>query len=372
MRRILAGLACAALIGSAQAQVVTGAMFLPSPVGVILSIGQWIIFESERTYYIEVLGEGRTSEEAKLNGFRIAVEQAVGSVIASETQVNNNRITRDEIISYASGYVTKYEIVKQEPGGIGVKATMKVWIKKSGIANRLLNQSKGAGDFEGAQASVQLSTLQYERGQGDRLVNLVVNDFYRLGFDLSIKPVTVKFDDDRSAVAFVPFTLKWNQDYVKSLWEAVKTTSQEQWPGVCWQLAVGGNCRQPASIIQLSTKLPFGAGGDKVGFGDTVKVNSMLNMMVNTQPRIKATLYTNTNAVMFVGCYTWDMLDHSAGFNVQGAEYFVDSNFYGPKNVVIYKDAKLEGHISFRMNAEQLKNAGRVDMKLVPQNQCPK
>ena len=336
------------------------------------SAGFWTTLNGEKVYYIEVMGQGATPEAARLNGFRIAVEQVIGSVISSETEVNNSRVTRDEIISYASGYVTKYEIVSQEPSDIGVRTVMKVWIKRSTIANRLLNQSKGAGDFEGAQASVQLSTLQHERGQGDRLVNSVINDFYRLGFDLSIKPVTVKFDDDRSAIAFVPFTLKWNQDYVKSLWEAVKITSQEQWPGVCWQLALGGSCRQPVSIIQLSTNLPFGVGGDKVGFGDTAKVNSMLNMMVNTQPMIKATLYTNTNAVMFVGCYTWDMLDHSSGFNVQGAEYFVDSNFYGPKNVVIYKDAKLEGHISFKMNPEQLKNAGRVDMKLVPQNQCPK
>ena len=112
MHRILAVLACVGLITSAQAQMITGAMFLPSPVGVLLSIGQWITFESERTYYIEVLGEGRTPDEARNNGFRLAVEQAVGAIIASESEVNNNRLSRDEIISYASGYVTKYEITR--------------------------------------------------------------------------------------------------------------------------------------------------------------------------------------------------------------------------------------------------------------------
>ena len=370
MRRILAVLACAAVISSAQAQVITGAMFLPSPVGVILSIGQWITFESERTYYIEVLGEGRTANEARNNGFRIAVEQAVGSIIASETEVNNSRVTRDEIISYASGYVTKYEIVNQEPGGLGVKTTMKVWIKKSNIANRLLNEGSKPGDVEGSKAAVQLATLQHERAQGDRLVAIVVNDFYRLGFDLEIKPVVVTFDNNRAGIVTVPFTLTWNRTYLKSLQEAVKATSQEARPDLCWQVAVGGKCRPQASTISIST------GGlvnysEKSGFGDTVKVNNILSVMVNTQPRVLVSMYNQQNAPIYRACYSWDMLDHSSGYNVQGARYFVDSYFSNTPNVVIDGSAELKGHISVPMNPNQLANAGKVEMKVIPLNQCP-
>jgi hypothetical protein len=371
MRRILAGLACVGIIMSAQAQVITGAMFLPSPVGVVLSIGQWIIFETERTYYIEVMGEGRTPDEARNNGFRIAVEQAVGSIIAAESEVNNNRLTRDEIISYASGYVTKYEIVKQEAGGLGVKTTMKVWIKKSNLANRLLNQGSKPGDVEGSKAAVQLATLQEERATGDRLVSMVVNDFYRLGFNLEIKPVVVTFDNNRNGIVSVPFVLKWNRDYLKSLQEAVKATSQEARPDLCWQLALGGKCRPPVSTISIST------GGlinysEKVGFGDTVKVNNILNVMVNSQPRVRVTMYNQQNAPISTACYSWDMLDHTSGFNVQGAQYFVDSYFAGPPNVVIDGNAELKGHISVTMNSNQLANAGKVEMKVIPVNQCPR
>jgi len=372
MRRILAVLACVGLIASAQAQVITGAMFLPSPVGVILSIGQWIIFESERTYYIEVLGEGRTAEEAKLNGFRIAVEQAVGSIIAAETEVNNNRIVRDEIISYAAGYVTKYEIVSQEAGGLGVKTTMKLWIKKSNIANRLLNEGSKPADIEGRKAATQLATLQYEREQGDRLIATVVNDFYRLGFNIEIKPVVVTFDNNRNGVVTVPFLVKWNRDYLKSLWEVLKATRQESNPEACWQLVLGGKCAPPASMITISTGGFMGGSGGKLGYGDKNKMNNILNVMVGTQPKVMMTIYNQQSAPAYVGCYSFDTLDHNSGYNVQGAQYFVDSRFYGPPNVVIDGNAELKGNIALTMNPNQLANAGKVELKIVPLNQCPR
>ena len=74
-------------------------MIMPSPLGIILTVGQWIYNGTEKVYYIEVEGEGPTPEEARLNGFRLAVEQSVGSIIASETEVRNERAIRDEIIS---------------------------------------------------------------------------------------------------------------------------------------------------------------------------------------------------------------------------------------------------------------------------------
>jgi hypothetical protein len=45
----------------------------------------------------------------------LAVEQALGTLISSETEVNNGRIVRDEIVSYASGYVDRFDIVSTQP-----------------------------------------------------------------------------------------------------------------------------------------------------------------------------------------------------------------------------------------------------------------
>lgn len=364
MRRIIAVLACAVSF-TAQAQLITGAMLMPNPLGVVLSIGQWITFEGDKTYYIEVQGQGRDVNEARLNGFRIAVEQAVGTIVASETEVNNNRITRDEIISYASAYITKYQTVSEEPSNMGAKVTMKVWLKRSTIANRLLNEGSKPAEVDGSNAAVALATLQYERAQGDKLVNTVLNDFYRLGFNFEIKKVTVKLDDTRGGIVETPFVLSWNRDYLKSLWEALKATAQDTSPGVCW------NCRPHAALVTIATGGFMGGSGGKLGFSDTAKVNSMLRVMVGTQPRVRMTIYTTQNTTMYVGCHSWDALDHASGYNVQGARYFVDSSFYGPPNVNINGNNDLSGIISIRMNPEQLRQASRVELKVVPVAQCP-
>ena len=364
MRRILVALTCALTILSAQAQV--PAILMPSPLGVALTVGKWIYDGLEKVYYIEVAGEGTTLEESKLNGFRIAVEQAVGSVIASETEVNNNRITRDEIISYASGYVDRYEVVSQAPSQNGYRTVMKVWIKRSSISNRLLHTSPTSTEINGDKASTTLSTLQYERAQGDRLADTVINDFYRLGLNIQSKNPSVMLDDARNGVIVVPFVLAWNDNYIESLQEVLKRTAQDQRADLCMNVIKPCD-RQP--FVTISRKYGFDS---KVSFSDTAKVDKILNTMVKTRPTIKMTIYTPDNRIFYHGCYNLDQLNHDSGYDVLGAEYFVDSKFYGAKNAVINSSLKVEKNITLSVRADQLKYAGRVELQIIPASQCPR
>lgn len=366
MRRILAVLACVGIVTSTQAQVITGAMFLPSPVGVVLSIGQWIIFETERTYYIEVLGEGSTPDEARNNGFRIAVEQAVGAIIASESEANNNRLTRDEIISYASGYITKYEIVKQEPGGLGVKTTMKVWIKKSSIANRLLNETKTIGDIEGAKAAVQLSTLQYERTQGDRLVQTVINDFYRRGFVFEMKPIQVKFERNRSGTIEVPFRLTWSRDYLKSLWEALRATAQDKRATGCW-----APCTQNVATILISTGGFMGGDGGRLGFSDSAKLDAILAMMVRTEPTVMLTVRSDQNLVVSRTCHRWQELDNIDDYNVRPGRFIRVQGYGHATGVDLNGNFKLDGIAIIDTNPQHLNAASKAELEITPKSRCP-
>jgi hypothetical protein len=125
----------------------------------------------------KLIGEGATAEQARQQGFRLAVEHAVGTVVASETEVRNDRQARDEIITYASGYVDRFEVVEQQRVGNRVLVNMKVWVRPSRIANRLLNRSATAGGVEGGRISTQIQTLQHERTSGDRLLKSVLADY---------------------------------------------------------------------------------------------------------------------------------------------------------------------------------------------------
>ena len=111
--------------------------------------------------------------------------------------------------------------------------------------------------------------------------------------------------------------------------------------------------------------------GRKVSFSDSSKIDKILYTMVLTKPTIKLTIYTPDNRIFYTGCYHLDQLDHSSGFDVLGAEYFVDSKYYGARNAVINSDLKIEQKLNLTVPANQLQYAGRVDLKIVPRNQCP-
>lgn len=354
MKRLLA--ICLVLLATAgQAQVITAAMVLQLPISSIITAGQWLFSRGEKVYYIEVLGVGKTYEEAKLNGFRLAVEQAVGSVIASETEVVDNRIVRDEVISYASGHISKFEIVDQtQDNSTGYKTQIKVWIKRSVIANRLLHESKTAGDLEGAKASVNLASIQYERNQGDRLVGVVLNDFYRRGMNIDLKPAQVKFDNNRNGVLVIPFRLSWNKDYLNSLVEAYKVTAQDTRPGQCFM-----DCIRNTSVVDIS--------GNKMGFSDTAKTQALVQTMILSEPQIELTVLTVQGQVMHKQCFRWAALDHIDDYN--RGSYFVDVSRTNP-NIRVNGNYYMDTAIQLKTTPQNLELASKTQLKIVPKNQC--
>jgi hypothetical protein len=69
--------------------------------------------QEEKTVTLNVSGTGKTLEEAKINALRSAIEQAFGAFISSKTEILNDNLVKDEIISVSSGNVQNYEVLSQ-------------------------------------------------------------------------------------------------------------------------------------------------------------------------------------------------------------------------------------------------------------------
>jgi hypothetical protein len=69
--------------------------------------------QEEKTVTLNVSGTGKTLEEAKINALRSAIEQAFGAFISSKTEILNDNLVKDEIVSVSSGNVQKYEVLSQ-------------------------------------------------------------------------------------------------------------------------------------------------------------------------------------------------------------------------------------------------------------------
>lgn len=357
MRGLAAILACVmCLTAQAQVPAFSTHMLIPSPLGVVLMVGKWIYDTNTRqeVYYIEVAGDGATATQARDNGFRLAVEQALGTLIASESESQNGRLIRDEIISYASGYVERFEIVSQQATSTGVRVVMRVWVRKSSLSDRLLNRSQQAGKVDGAGASTQLQTLNRERETGDRLLQTVLRDFPKTAFDITMDPVDV-IRQNRQAHLQVNYSLSWNQNYLRSLWTALDATAYRG--------------KNPASIIAINSGGWLRGFGGQAAFDDTNKYALLVDRMIATQPSLLVTVRGNRRELLFNACYAMQELDHSPQYVVTN-QRFIAVNPYG---ATAYLDGRLRlnGTVKIPINPQLLPQATDIEMTIVTRDQCP-
>ena len=360
MRKFLVGLACLTMMNLGHAQVssvttITPGLFIPNPLGIVLTIGQWLLQDNRRVYYIEVAGIGDTEAQARNNGFRLAVEQALGSLISSETEVQKGRIQRDEIISYAAGFVNKFEVVDTKSTPRGVQVTMRVWVERSALADRLLSQSRANGTIDGPQATYKLDTLNQERRTGDALVQQVLNDFPRRAFDIEMGSVKI-LRENRQAYVQIPFKLSWSQNYLRSLWTALEATSQKT--------------STPVSVIAVNSGSIFRDYGGQARFDDTVKIEQLYRAMVLSRPNILVTIKNADQTTAFLGCFGWQELDHQFDYN-QRPGRFVKMGTYSA-SAFVDGAFTLNSVIIVPPYAVVLNDANTVELTVVKKEQCPK
>jgi hypothetical protein len=310
LKRLLVAVGTVMVLTSAQG--VTIADVLRSPIGTGITVARWIYeTASEKVLYVEVVGEGTTVDQARQQGFRLAVEHAVGTVVASETEVRNDRVARDEIITYASGYVDRFEVVEQQQVGNRVLVNMKVWVRPSKIANRLLNRSATAGTVEGGRISTQIQTLQHERTSGDRLLKSVLADYPKRAFRIEMDKTQVIFDANRTGQLEVAFWLSWSPAYLDSVAEALSAINQRSDCGGLF------GCRNVAS--QIDVVRPGFGSTTQTWFNDKVADQMVRREMIQSQPAIRIAIMDMSGREQFKQCFyakELDYRDHSAWYYV--------------------------------------------------------
>ena len=162
--------------------------------------------QDDKTVTLVVSGQGKTQDEAKQNALRSAIEQAFGAFISSKTEILNDELIKDEIVSVANGNIQKYEIISelQIPNGdyaTSLKATVSV-SKLTSFA-----ESKGVVvEFEGnilaANVKQQMLNEQNEIKSVNNIVN-ICKDILDRSFDYQIvrgEPKQIKNDNEKWSV----------------------------------------------------------------------------------------------------------------------------------------------------------------------------
>lgn len=366
MRGLIVTLICAvSLTVQAQIPAMTPQMLIPSPLGVVLMVGQWLMQDNRRVYYIRVQGNGTSEKQARENAFSLAVEQAVGTIIVSETQARNQRLVREEIITYASGFVNRFEILRTNTTAQGYQIVMDVWISESAIAGRLLNESAGTGTIDGARLATQVQTLQQERASGDRLLAVVLQDFPRRAFQVEVARTRVDFNANRTLQIDVPVTVSWSSVYLNSLTETLARTSQE--PVSCSNFfkTLAGWPQDQDCVSRQNRQVWF----NNVAFDDPVKLQAIIQHFTQNKPALQISIVDVHDTPLVQGCkrFVFSNIEEQP-YNIPSRWLFTVRN----QQVLVDRRYQLSGKISINLgsNPQVFEPANRVDVRVVPEREC--
>lgn len=113
--------------------------------------------QDDKTVTLVVSGQGKTQDEAKQNALRSAIEQAFGTFISSKTEILNDNLVKDEIVSVANGNIQKFEIITevQLPNG-NYASTLKATVSIGKLTSFI--ESKGFSvEFKGSLLAFNLA-----------------------------------------------------------------------------------------------------------------------------------------------------------------------------------------------------------------------
>ncbi len=354
-----------ALIFSVTATAQTtdaGSALKPNPVSVVLTVVPWLLKEREQYWFATVRGYGRTVDEARTQALRAGVDQAVGTVVNSEREVVDQKLTRSEVVDYASGFVDRYEVKKVEQQGEFVAVTVDLWVRRNRLSDRLLGSHPTKINSD--QIQTQAESLDRARGNGARLLNTVLADFPRRAFDIEQGPSNVYYNEHRQRQLVLSFKLRWRHEYLESLREAMSAVAQNANAGDC----VGRYHRSCQHIGYLTIKARPGVHGwsRTAGFDDAQTVALIEQNLLHSRPAVLITISDPRGRAIWSGCQRWSELD-----NVESG-YVPNERLLQPvgSSVQINGYLTLDARVPFNLT-ETTPAIDQVKMQVVRNSACP-
>ena len=327
--------------------------WIPSPVSMALTVGQWLMKDREQVFYLRVRAQGRDEKHARDQAFRLAVEQAIGALVLSETEVRRGNVDRNDIISFSSGFVHDFKILESRSVNGAQEIVVDVWVARSHLADRLLSTSRTDATVEGGRVSRQIETFQHSRDQGDRVLATVLADFPTRAFKITLGKTQVLVNEYRQPVLSVNMHINWSDTYLKSLDEAVKRVSHAPECDT-WLMRQNNQCRSKVRAKVL----------ENTGFFDDQVVGDLIhNNMGMDPPRLYLRLLDRTGAVVYTDCITPLGVDPYEHFN----RYFYQVS---GRHLSVDPHMSRSGDVRIDLDKLNTRDLDRVEAEMVRRSQC--
>lgn len=178
--------------------------------------------QNDKSVTLVVSGQGKSQEEAKQQALRSAIEQAFGTFISSKTEILNDNILNDEVVSITNGNIQSFKILKENQLPDGTWTTM---INTIVSINKLTSfyESKGVKiEFSGGLFAQNVE-IQKLNKKSEKIawinVNKVIEKLVQNCFDyeISISDPNLVYEDRYAIPITINVTLNKNLASIKEV-----------------------------------------------------------------------------------------------------------------------------------------------------------
>ena len=131
----------------------------------------------EKTVTLITSGQGKTQDEAKQNALRNAIEQAFGAFISSHTEIVNDNLVKDEIISVSNGNIEKYEILAEEKLSEEIfSAILSVTVSTTKLKTYCKNKGVEI-EYDGDTFAANFKLMEFYKKNEEKLIFEITDQF---------------------------------------------------------------------------------------------------------------------------------------------------------------------------------------------------
>jgi len=359
MKKLVAAAVLCVFAGSAQAAVLP--WWAPSPVSVAITVGQWMLKEDDPVFQVRVQAQANTETEARREAFRKATELAIGSLVTSQTRVSGDHVTQHEIVSYSSGRVDRFEEVAKTYSSGQTRLTLDVWVRRSTIADRLMTVPGNAAEINGEQLAAQYESVQEERRTGDRMLEMVLSDYPRQAYTVTVTNTRAGMDRGRGLRVDVDFEIGMNSRYLSALDQAVRSTSQLRDQQHCLKHGCGHG---HLVSVKYTNSGDFFHAGSAVRFDDQHRSRIFGHYLRDANPHIKMVVHDGHGQVISSQCWAQAELTYT---NHMPARRFVH---WDEGRTIIDGNLRVRSRLSASIPGGEIADMKRVDVQVVSVDQC--
>jgi hypothetical protein len=299
--------------------------------------------------YVRASGEGNTFEEAKNNAFKEAIEYHLGVVIASERESHNDKLTKNEILAYSSGYVNDYKIISNSTSYGKVRVVVDVDIERNRIGDRILSKSNDTKNVDGAKHQAQYQTFLHNKQNGDKLLQSILNDYPRHAYNLTQGKHSLHLDSARNLSIVIPYEISWNKNYLNAFNDALKLLDDGRLG--LFHTSVGN----------------VSVGNNKYYFNDTFASNNILDAISeHNEVRLLLTVRDISNRIVYSDCY---MPEFTRGIRSSLYEY----SYVRVIRIGLFPARSENSKIEIKMRPNvNLNNLSSVELSVATKGSCQK